>query len=141
MWELSLLVMHVHIARHTRIVVQPDLSEYHLSDNTSNNKKLTNTPHSHYTRMNSNSQYLSFKKQIKKGLFSKELLLQNKLDLVLYKSIVLDMCKSIHLLGLSKIDIVQTYWKERSILSLIRNEVTGVMEIVELDSCQVVPYE
>lgn len=137
MWELSLLLLHYRFPD-----LPPVLHEFAVSESSSapssaasiaaptyTNHSIATTPIDTITapfnvssnlfnvRTNSNPEYKIFKKMAMEEYLS-QLRKQNELDILMYKTIMDDLCNKLHKYKLWDNLTIQKYWKERSPISV-----------------------
>jgi len=112
MWELSLVIFHRKFPS-----LMPLLSEFRLTEGTSDAEKLSKNPsiitNSSNSRVNRDSTYLDFK-NLAFANYKTELRSQNLLDLELYSAALRQLCAELHRLDLWKLKKVQRYWRSRT---------------------------
>jgi len=118
LYELSLLLMHVHLATHSEAAPPPDLREFRGSSGSGHARKhfysglagASNSNNSGF-RKNPSPEYAAFKARVESEegylrLFEK----LNPLDSALYLHVCKNLCSTVHELGMHKLPVLQRYW-------------------------------
>ena len=113
MWELSILLLYIKLAREKRIYIRPKIDEISMYENGQNRSKLLLSTMQSW-RFRAKKSIWSQDRKYLLERFHNDLTHQNDLDLKLYAHTIQSLCTYLHSSGLwNKYHVIQQYWREK----------------------------